>query len=198
MPNEDSDRRFYRAVLWQNVERQGTDYCALWETREGWLLQGTAVVAHDDQHPVLASYEIFCNFEWRTHRVDVQCSAGGDAARLSLLVEGGGTWRDKGRILPAVEGCVDVDLALTPATNTLPIRRLHLDVNQSAEVTAAWIRFPGLDVQSLPQRYTRLGTRLYKYESASGFVAEIEVDDLGLVENYKGGWERIAVHSKKS
>ena len=195
MPHEDSDRRFCRTVLWQNVERSGADYCALWQTRDGWLLQGTAALAHDDQHPVLASYKIFSDCEWRTRRVDVQCFTGSDIAKLSLVVEGDGTWRNGSRVLPDVEGCIDVDLAVTPATNTLPIRRLNLKVNQSADVTAAWIRFPALDVQPLPQRYTRLSDRLYRYESANGFVTEIEVDELGLVVNYSGGWERIAAQS---
>ena len=32
----------------------------------------------------------------------------------------------------------------------------------------------------------------YRYESNTGFSAEIVVDDLGLVASYPGGWERIA------
>ena len=55
------------------------------------------------------------------------------------------------------------------------------------------LSFPELTIEPLPQRYLRLGERRYRYESAGGaFVAEIEVDDLGLVVSYEGGWERIA------
>jgi hypothetical protein len=38
---------------------------------------------------------------------------------------------------------------------------------------------------------TRIEENIYRYESDSGFSAEIMVDDLGLVTTYPGGWERI-------
>ncbi len=91
-----------------------------------------------------------------------------------------------------MRGCLDVDLSVTPATNTLPIRRLALAEGAAAAVTAAWVRFPALTVEPLPQRYTRLGGGRYRYESDTGFVTEIESDDLGLVTRYGGGWERAA------
>jgi len=111
---------------------------------------------------------------------------------LSLIVESRGVWRSSGRELRELHGCEDVDLALTPATNTLPIRRLNLQVGRSESVIAAWVKFPELTVQPLSQHYTRLGKDTYRYESNTGFSAEIGVDDLGLVTTYPGGWERIA------
>jgi len=93
--------------------------------------------------------------------------------------------------LPDIQGCDDIDLALTPATNTIAIRRLNLQVGSSQSIIAAWVKSPELTVQSLPQRYTRLGKDTYRYESNTGFSADIAVDDLGLVAAYPGGWERI-------
>lgn len=84
---------------------------------------------------------------------------------------------------------------MTPATNTLPIRRLKLQVGSGQSVTAAWVKFPELSVQRLSQRYTRLKENTYRYESDTGFSAEIVVDDLGLVTAYPGGWRRIATLS---
>jgi uncharacterized protein len=81
---------------------------------------------------------------------------------------------------------------VTPATNTLPIRRLDLDIGKSESVTAAWIKFPDFEIQPLPQRYARITKHVYRYESDTGFSAGIVVDDLGLVTTYPGGWERIA------
>jgi hypothetical protein len=39
---------------------------------------------------------------------------------------------------------------------------------------------------------TRTAENIYRYESDTGFSAEIMVDDLGLVTAYPRGWERIA------
>ena len=107
-------------------------------------------------------------------------------------MESRGVWRSSGRELHELTGCEDVDLALTPATNTLPIRRLDLGIGKSESVVAAWVKLPELTVQPLSQRYTRLSKNTYRYESNTGFSAEIVVDDLGLVTAYPGGWERIA------
>lgn len=100
-------------------------------------------------------------------------------------------WRESGHIVPAIDGCQDVDLAVTPATNTLPIKRLRLPVGGSASLVAAWVKFPEFQIQPLSQRNTRLGPSTYRYESDTGFRADIEVDDLGLVIVYPGSWERV-------
>jgi hypothetical protein len=107
-------------------------------------------------------------------------------------VESRGIWRSSGQELREVQGCDDVDLTVTPATNTLAIRRLNLQVGSSESIISAWVKFPELAVQPLSQRYSRLAQNTYRYASNTGFSAEIVVDDLGLVLSYPGGWERIA------
>jgi len=180
-----------RVVVWKNVLLNGTDYCALWHTGEVWLLRGTVVGVLKDQRPMLANYEIYCDENWLTHRVQIERAIGSDVKTLSLSVESRGVWRSSNQELRDVHGCDDVDLTVTPATNTLPIRRLNLQVGSSQSVFAAWVKFPELTVQPLSQRYTRLAKDIYRYESNTGFSAEIVVDDLGLVTAYPGGWERI-------
>jgi uncharacterized protein len=181
-----------RAVVWKSLLINGTDYCSLWHTPEGWLLKGTVTGAIDEQKPMLATYEIHCDESWLTHRVEVERTIGSEIKTLSLNVQSRGVWRSAGGELPAVNGCDDVDLSITPATNTLVIRRLNLEVGSSASVIAAWVKFPELMVQPLSQRYTRLAKSTYRYESNTGFSAEITVDDLGLVVSYPNVWERIA------
>jgi hypothetical protein len=180
-----------RVVAWRNLLIDGTDYCALWRIAKGWLLKGTVVGALENQRP-LANYEVHCDDNWLTRRVQVERTIGDDSKMLSLSVESGGLWQSSGQELPEVRGCQDVDLSVTPATNMLPIRRLDLDIGKSESVTAAWIEFPDLKVQLLSQRYTRVAKNTYRYESDTGFSAEIAVDDLGLVITYPGGWERLA------
>jgi len=181
-----------RVVVWKNLLLNGTDYCTLWHTPEGWLLKGTVLGVLEDRRPILATYEVHCDEQWHTHRVQVERTIGGDLKSLSLTVESRGIWRSSGRVLRELHGCVDADLALTPATNTLPIRRLDLPIGHTESVVAAWVKLPDLAVQPLPQRYTRLTKNTYRYESNTGFSAEITVDDLGLVTNYPGGWECVA------
>jgi hypothetical protein len=60
---------------------------------------------------------------------------------------------------------VDLDLGSTPATNTIPIRRLALEIGETTDITVAWVRFPELDVVASEQRYTRLATDRWRYQS---------------------------------
>jgi uncharacterized protein len=109
-------------------------------------------------------------------------------------VDSHGEWSDHGSgPIDAVKDCLDVDLELSPITNTLPIKRLNLAVGQSEEIAVAWIRFPSLEIVHARQSYERLSDRTYRYRSlASGFTAKIDVDENGLTVRYEGIWERVA------
>ena len=106
---------------------------------------------------------------------------------LHLEVDDEQRWWRNGQEVGTFRDLVDVDLGVTPATNTLSIRRLGLVSGESREVTAVWVKFPELILERLPQRYTRLSERHYRYESED-FIAEIETDEVGLVKHYSDGW----------
>ena len=55
-----------------------------------------------------------------------------------------GHWEVNGNAARRLRGCSDVDLGWTPATNTIPIRRLDLEVGDTANIGAARFRFPEL------------------------------------------------------
>jgi hypothetical protein len=181
-----------RSMVWRNLAAHGSDYCSLWQMGRSWLLQGTAIVVLKDGRPMLADYEIECDRLWHTRRVAATCLTGSTTRSIDLTVEASRLWRSSGEELPTLGQCSDIDLAVTPATNTLPIRRLNLEIGQSREVAAAWLKFPELTLEVLPQRYTRLDPQRYRYQSGTGFSAELLVDDLGLVTTYPDGWERAA------
>jgi uncharacterized protein len=95
--------------------------------------------------------------------------------------------------LPQLAGAIDIDISITPFTNTLPIRRLRLQTGQSQEILVAYVQLPGLAVTTDRQRYTcREPDRRYRYESLDGdFTREIEVDGHGLVVTYPGLFRRV-------
>lgn len=92
-----------------------------------------------------------------------------------------------------IVGAIDIDLGWSPSTNTLPIKRLKLEIGQtSGEFIAASVHFPELTLQPLPQEYVRLTDRQYRYSIRSGaFVANLSVEDDDLVLEYEGFWQRI-------
>ncbi len=189
-----------RTVLWRRLNEPGLEYCTVTYADKGVFFDGHVIVALEDR-PLRVEYTVECDVAWATGGLSLRCYfADATTSMLELRRDDTNVWHrvDPAHLtddvgLPQITGCVDVDLGITPATNTLPICRLGLAVGESADVTAAWVRFPSLAVQPLRQRYTRLDTSRYRYESATGFTAELNVDDLGLVTDYPGGWERVVL-----
>lgn len=180
----------HHAVIWRSLSERGMEHCALTQCPGGWQIAGTVIRAGDG--PLLARYTVTCDTLWRTRAVEIDLEVGAGTRTLRLIADEERRWWSAGAELVAFRGCDDVDLGITPATNTLPIRRLNLGIGERATVTAAWVQFPTLAMEPLHQRYTRLDTLRYRYESGNGaFETEIAVDDLGLVMRYDNGWERI-------
>jgi len=95
-----------------------------------------------------------------------------------------------------LEGCLDVDISATPFTNTLPIRRLQLQLGESAEIQVVYLAVPEMQINCEPQRYTCLEVNpaggVYKFESlTSVFVAKLPVDADGLVLDYPQLFARV-------
>jgi hypothetical protein len=178
-----------RIILWRRLDLPGAEYCKLWREDDKWHLQGTVVLKLDDR-PLQAHYRIECNAKWETERVEVDLEVAGESHALRLTADDERRWWSDGEELEAVRGCFDIDLGITPSTNTLPIRRLKMAVGQAEEVRAAWVKFPEMEVRLLPQTYTHLDEHTYRYESNNGrFTADLTVDASGIVTYYPGGWE---------
>ena len=153
----------------------------------GWRLRGT-VLTHEAKQPIELRYAVTVDAAWATSNVEVLVAlAGGE---LRELAEIGGLWSGTDRP-PEFEDCVDVDLSFTPATNTLPIRRLGLDVGEEADIHVAWLVWPELGVRRVRQRYVRLAPNRYRY-AQDDFAAELTVDEQGLVLEYEKLWKVIA------
>ena len=161
--------------------------CLLERAGRGWRLRGT-VLTHEAEQPIEIHYGVTVDSTWATTDVAVQVAiAGGDPRELSEL---GTLWSGTTRP-PEYSNCVDVDLSFTPATNTLPIRRLGLGVGDWAEIEVAWLVWPELRVRPVRQVYARLADQRYRY-TQDDFSAELVVDDQGLVLEYERLWRAIA------
>jgi len=175
-------------MLWRRLDWPGHEAAAITQQRNRWNLAGVALFAMDGQ-PCRLDYEIECDMHWGTRDVSIRGEIGGAPAALALSRTPEGEWMSDDRPLPDLHGCIDVDLGFSPSTNSLPIHRLKLAVGESAQVRAAWVKFPGLTVEVLEQTYKRVSESVYLYESGGGaFTRELTVNEDGFVVDYPGGW----------
>ena len=176
-------------ILWRRLDMPGHEIARLDAFDDGWKLSG-AVIFLAEQGPSKLEYSILCDSEWRTNSARISGAIGGREVNLSVFVDAERRWRLNEVEYKAVEGCIDIDLGFSPSTNLLPIRRVPLAVGQQAEVLAAWLPFPSLRFELLPQAYRRESESRYRYESAGGaFVRTLDVNAAGFVTSYPGLWD---------
>jgi uncharacterized protein len=176
---------------WESWSGRGLQHLVLREEPEAIVAEAAVLDTAGDHH-FAARLRIVCDGAWRVRAVEADVI--GDDRRTVLASDGAGHWQDgAGRPRPDLEGAIDVDLPITPFTNTLPIRRLDLRAGQSADIRVVYIVLPEHTVTTDPQRYICLEPRRrYRYESLdSDFVREIEVDADGLVVIYPEYFRRV-------
>ncbi|WP_084569097.1 putative glycolipid-binding domain-containing protein [Halostagnicola larsenii] len=186
-----------RDVLWSSIDGAGIESLHLIEDSAG-VTAGSVVIGSIDGASFRIRYEVECDPQYHVQRVDV-AALGRESESITLRANGEGKWTDgQGTEVSTLNGCIDVDISATPFSNTLPIRRLELDQNESAEVQVAYVAVPEFRVEVASQRYTCLdpidtdGGR-YRYESiSSGFAAELPVDPDGLVIDYPELFDRVS------
>jgi hypothetical protein len=179
-----------RVVVWQRVDTVGAEYAEI--ELEPLRFEGNVVfVESGDRGSV--SYRVECDDAAMTSRAFIRYKREGTAHECNLVRSGEGFWTVNGILAPQLQGLADVDLSVTPSTNTPPLRRLRLAIGQYAEVTAAWVRFPALDVVRLRQVYRRVGANGYVYEAPDvPFAADLECDEDGIVRTYGGLWRECS------
>ena len=178
-------------ALWQWLKRTGLERFELTRGEQAWFLDGT-IVTLGERGPADVHYRIACDTAWQTRTADITLADDRGLHRLQIVATDG-TWFVNGDPAPQLDGCIDIDLGWSPSTNTLPIRRLNLEIGaRSAPLNMAWVRFPELTVEVLAQSYERIAERQYIYRSRDGgFQAVLDVDDDGVVIHYEAIWTRV-------
>ena len=177
---------------WTDWSGQGSEHLVLREAADSITAESVVVSPAADGFGV--RYRVLCDPAWRVRQVEVELI--GNDRRVRLIADGQGRWLDDvtRQTLRELDDVLDVDLAFTPFTNTLPIRRLGLKDGQSADIVVAYLQVPELTPIPDAQRYTCLveGKR-YRFESLdTDFTREIDIDDHGLVTTYPGMFRRVA------
>jgi len=169
---------------WQTWEADGDETVTLRWENEGWTAMG-------DVGREAVSYVIRLSPTWQVRQFLLFRDS--DEPDLWLGTDGSGRWGElNGAHRPELDGCFDIDMHITPFTNTLPIRRLQLDVGDAAEITTAVIDVETLGVIPVQQRYEHVELGLWrKVHVRSGITNEFRVDAYGLVHDETDAYRRV-------
>jgi len=188
-----------RLVVWSGLEEWRAEVALVELAPEGVRAEGTQIGL--DPVAYRADYRLDATGGWVTRRLEVDVVGEGWRRRIDLRHDGDGGWTceteaDGDVDLPApggtpeLAGARDCDLALSPLTNLMPVRRRDLHrAPGSADLVMAWVSVPDLALTASPQHYEHVRSGVVRFAS-EGFTADLELDEDGLVVRYPEVAER--------
>ncbi|MVT09346.1 putative glycolipid-binding domain-containing protein [Chitinophaga tropicalis] len=177
-----------KQIIWKGIYYNTIEYLHL-QSDTAHQIRGYITGLVNDQ-PLHVNYHITADLNWETTSVMIRTYD--QTERELQFTRKNGKWYDRhGVVQEAFTPCTDIDISITPFTNTLPINRLLLQEGDVREITVLYFDLPAMEAKPVQQRYTRLAGSLYMYESLwSGFKSELETDEDGVVWDYPGIWKR--------
>lgn len=178
-----------RDIVWERIGPMGLEHLALDVGADGIRADGLVLMQLDDGMIRLA-YRLHLDGGWRTRSAELTLDRGGPARTLAIECEGD-RWSVDGVARADLDGAFDIDIAATPFTNAMPLRRLALVPGVPAAIQVVYVSVPALDVAIAGQDYTRLGDGRFRYRGlGTGFEAVVTADGDGIVLDYPPIWRR--------
>jgi len=178
----------------------------VWRGLEEWLAEECSVSLDDNRmhadgvqlgaavRPYRLDYELVTGPDWATERLLARVRDADGSRSLDLLRARDGSWTANGEPLPELDGALDCDIEWSPLTNFMPARRLGA---AAADHLMAFVEVPSLVVRPSRQRYEPIDERRVRFVSLDGdFVAELELDEDGLIARYPRLAELVASEAR--
>jgi hypothetical protein len=188
----------------------------LWSAIDGWRAEAARVDLTDDgvravgtqlgvdPLPYRLDYVLEAPERFVTRRLQAAALGESWARSIELRHDGEGAWScdtetdgdvelaPAGGDVDVLAGALDCDLAFSPLTNLMPVRRHALHQRPGElDFLMAWVSVPDLGLEPSPQRYEHVRAtphgatvRFVDRGLFPGFVSELELDSDGLVVVY--------------
>jgi uncharacterized protein len=174
-------------IVWQGIDAPSMELLTLHSLDDGYSAR-SHILGISDGKPYRVTYAIDCDLLGEVKRVEWD---GGELVsdQPGIWLDQDGTWRKE------FQDCRTVDIRQTPFTNTLAVKYTELGTGMSLEIPVIYIDAVANTVSVDRQRYTLLSwsqsRRRYRFENASGYMNEIEVDGDDLVIDYPDLFKRL-------
>ena len=182
-------------LLWTGREYHSLENCFVDVSEAGVQVTSTIIGTYQEKI-YKVDYRIKTNREWNTVLLEISSRHSDTTQFIRLESNGNGNWKSNLGNADELRGCIDVDIPLTPFTNTLPINRLRLGVNESKEIQVVYCDLLEGKIRAVRQKYTCLSKTKYHYQNVpNDFEAIIVIDELGFVVDYPSLFVRTAINS---
>lgn len=189
--------------IWRRLDANWIDRFELSRSGDGWLLAGEIISGGGSEwfpRPFTANYRIDVDPTWQTRSASLAVDVEGDVLEMSLARSEAGLWSSPSSKITVGLRTTDVDLYLTPATNSLPIRRLDIPIGEHRDIVAMLVAPDDVtgkwSVEPSTQRYHRTAPNTYRFTSfdetgVENFIADLVIDDDGIILTYGDHWATV-------
>ena len=186
-----------KTIVWKGLCLNSMESCSV--TRENKRITVNGVIAGlENGQPLNVYYQLKLDEVFEIESL-VVASYHGEEFKVKMARENKKWFDSYGKHLQQFDDCNDIDIALSPFTNTIPINRLHLNPGESCKIDVIYIDPVKKSVSRNQQRYTHIESNKYRYENLdSAFVSDLVVDRDGFVIKYPGIWEMLNPETEDS
>lgn len=179
-------------IIWKGLAAESLEHCCIYY--KDLISVRSSIIGHHQFLPFKMDYEIELDQQWVIRSFLIRSSLFNMDQTLSLKHDGYGKWYGESKEWKTLEGCMDIDISVSPFTNTLPINRLRPSIGESNAIDVVYIDIPSFRISKASQQYTHIGEHVHRFTNAEGdFTADIQVDNDGLVVHYPGLFERVLI-----
>jgi len=163
--------RMNRTIMWKGIYYQSLEYCEI-ITNDNEVQVTSVILGIHENKEYRVDYSIKTNANWEL----IACHI---TSRVSGVID-----------IRAFQS--EIDISVSPFTNSLPINRLKLQIDQTREIKVVYIDVLNQAVKNVMQRYTRISDFQYHFENVpNDFEATITVDPQGIIRDYPGLFVRL-------
>ncbi|HMS77865.1 MAG: putative glycolipid-binding domain-containing protein [Gordonia sp.] len=187
-------------VTWRGLDAVRLEQVRVYASGARIKAYGRIIAAANDEHEAFsASYELITNDEGVTKRFSVHLVRASGESQLAINRDGEHNWLVQtadGTIRSDFNGAEDIDMALSPMFNALPIRRYafragrRVPAGEHAQVPVVYLYLPEARVEAATMNYTKLKGNQVAIEGPLA-SSTISFDENGFVIDYEGLSERV-------
>jgi hypothetical protein len=179
-----------REFGWVSSFYGSEEKCTLVTGGQGIVITSVITGCHETV-PYEVEYLIKTTLDWRVTSFELTCVRNGTRQTVSAA-HTGGNWVVNEQIRTEFNACTDIDITLTPFTNSLPINRLSFQPGKPQQLDVLYVDVLNHDMRVARQQYTKKSAGEYNFQNVpNDFEADIVVDPKGFVVHYPGLFERI-------
>lgn len=177
-------------IAWEGLDSKSIE-CLSWKIEREEMIFTGHITGITENIPFGIHYMIETDPSWKVQHFLVSDLNNPDNV-LEMYSDSKGKWFDRDEAVAQLEGCTDIDISLTPFTNTLPLRRLNLTERERTAVDILYIKLPEFTIEKTRQYYTKLPEDRFLFETPENdYNAELLVDSDCIVIEYPELFRRI-------